>query len=186
MFFSSLRGAAKPTDTEASDAIYRLLTDKACLEHTRDAILNSDQHAWELAYALAWISLSEDNSVMPPWVRHQFPDAGQLVRRLRDTPCDDCNCNWCGEWHDARKELTRWFGFDDFRQEPDDDVGRSIQQSIVEAAMARKHVLGILPTGAGKSALLSTAGAIALRQDRCPDGGNLAAGRPHGRPSSRA
>ena len=91
------------------------------------------------------------NSVMPPWVRHQFPEAGQLVRRLRDTSCTDAGCDWCRERHDARKELTRWFGFADFRQEPVDDAGRSIQQSIVEAAMAREHVLGILPTGSGKS-----------------------------------
>ena len=88
---------------------------------------------------------------MPPWVRHQFPEAGQLVRRLRDTPCADDGCDWCRDRHDTRRELALWFNFDDFRQEPADDAGRPIQQSIVEAAMAREHVLGILPTGSGKS-----------------------------------
>ena len=149
--FTSLRGSAKPTDTEASDAIYRLLTDKACLEHTRDAILNSDRHAWELAYTLAWISVSGGNSVMPPWVRHQFAGAGGLVQRLRDTPCADLACDWCRDRHAPRSELALWFHFPDFRQSPTDDAGQPIQQSIVEAVMARKHVLGILPTGAGKS-----------------------------------
>ena len=47
--------------------------------------------------------------------------------------------------------MKRWFGFDEFRPEPADDDGRPMQQAIVEAAMAGKHVLGILPTGAGKS-----------------------------------
>ena len=150
-FFSSLRGLARPTDDSAFQAINTILHGKACQTHAREGIVHADRHAWELAYALAWISVSGDNSVIPPWVRHQFPEAGRLVRRLRDTACSDGNCSWCQERHDARKELARWFRFADFREKPDDDVGRSIQQSIVEAAMAHKHVLGILPTGSGKS-----------------------------------
>ena len=150
-FFASVRRSQKPIDAEAYVAICALLNGKACQTYAREAIVNADKHAWELAYALAWISVSGGNSVMPPWVRHQFPEAGQLVRRLRDTSCDDAACNWCRDRHDAGKELARWFGFDDFRQKPTDDAGRSIQQSIVEASMARQHVLGILPTGSGKS-----------------------------------
>ena len=50
-----------------------------------------------------------------------------------------------------RRELSRWFGFDDFRPRPAGEDGRPLQQGIVEAAMAGEHVLGILPTGAGKS-----------------------------------
>ena len=38
-----------------------------------------------------------------------------------------------------------------FRREAAGDDGRPMQQAIVEAAMAGEHVLGILPTGAGKS-----------------------------------
>ena len=49
------------------------------------------RHGWPLAYALAWLSVAGGNSVMPPWVRHQFPDAGHLVRRLRDyRMCGSC------------------------------------------------------------------------------------------------
>ena len=88
---------------------------------------------------------------MPPWVGHQFPEAGRLVRRLRDTACTESACGWCRERHDAAKELTRWFGFSDFRPEPRSIDGRPMQRSIVEAAMAGEHVLGILPTGTGKS-----------------------------------
>jgi len=73
------------------------------------------------------------------------------VRRLRDTPCADPACEWCRERHDAGKELPRWFGFEDFRPAPQDAQGRSMQRSVVEATMAGKHVLGILPTGTGKS-----------------------------------
>ena len=112
---------------------------------------DAGRHGWALAYALAWLSVSGGDSVMPPWVRHEFPEAGQLVRRLRDTACTDIACEWCRERHDARKELARWFGFDGFRSEPMDEAGRPMQQAIVEAAMAGDHVLAVLPTGAGKS-----------------------------------
>ena len=114
--------------------------------------IDSNLGGWALAYALAWLSVSGGNSVMPPWVRHAFPQAGRIVRALRDTACADPGCGWCRERHDARKELGRWFSFEDFRPEPSDpDTGQPMQRTIVEAAMAGKHVLGILPTGTGKS-----------------------------------
>ena len=55
------------------------------------------------------------------------------------------------EMHDAHSELVRWFGFDDFRAEPAMRDGGSMQRAIVEKAMAGEHVLGLLPTGSGKS-----------------------------------
>jgi ATP-dependent DNA helicase RecQ len=70
---------------------------------------------------------------------------------LRDTPCTDAACEWCRERHDARKELKRWFGWDAYRAEPVAERGGSMQQAIVEAAMRGEPVLGILPTGTGKS-----------------------------------
>ena len=88
---------------------------------------------------------------MPPWVRHQFPEAGQLVRCLRDEACADPGCSWCQDRHNASRELKRFFGFDDFRPKPADNDGRSLQQLIVESAMQGRDVLAILPTGTGKS-----------------------------------
>ena len=151
-FFSSLRGALRPSDAQAREAIRVRLAEVACRTHTSEIVADAGRHGWALAYALAWLSVSGGNSVMPPWVRHEFPEAGRIVRRLRDTACTDPDCNWCRDRHDARKELARWFGFKDFRPEPlDRDARQPMQRSIVEAAMAGKHVLGILPTGTGKS-----------------------------------
>jgi len=150
-FFTKLRRKLRPTDVDAKAAIKRFLADQACVTATREVMADVANLGWPLAYTLAWLSVSGGNSVMPPWVRHQFPEAGALVRRLRDTACTDPACMWCRERHDARKELTRWFGFKDFRPEPAGEDGRPLQQSIVEAAMAGKHVLAILPTGTGKS-----------------------------------
>ena len=151
-FFSSVRGALRPSDAQARGAIRARLAGVACETRGRAILTDPGSHGWALAYALAWLSVSGGNSVMPPWVRHQFPEAGRLVRELRDTACTAPDCGWCRERHDARKELTRWFRFEDFRPEPlDQDARQPMQRSIVEAAMAGKHVLGILPTGTGKS-----------------------------------
>ena len=150
-FFAALRQAPRPSATEARQAIRQRLAEAACRVQSREVLAEPHRHGWALAYALAWLSVAGGNSVMPPWVRHQFPEAGRLVRRLRDLACTEPDCHWCRERQDARKELKRWFGFDDFRPEPKDSDGRPMQQSIAEVAMGGESALGILPTGTGKS-----------------------------------
>ena len=154
-FFTALRGAARPSHVDAYRPVRDRLAGTTCLTQSRavlqEVLADTAGNGWGLAYVLAWLSVAGGNSIMPPWVRHQFPEAGVLVRRLRDTACTSPACEWCRERHDARRELTRWFGFADFRPEPSDQDGRPMQQAIVEAIMAGRHVLGILPTGSGKS-----------------------------------
>ena len=150
-FFSTIRALPRPTDAETLDAIRARLEGISCRTQAAEVLADISHYGWALAYALAWLSVSGSNSVMPPWVRHQFPEAGRLVRRLRDSACSSPACSWCRERHDARRELARWFGFKGFRPEPLDEAGRPMQQSIAEAALAGEHVLGILPTGVGKS-----------------------------------
>lgn len=151
-FFMKLRNRMKPSAHEAEAAILHCLAGQACASQSRQVMAEATGNGWPLAYALAWLSVAGGNSVMPPWVRYQFPQAAEIVRRLRDTACNAPACRWCREHHDAQKELKRWFGFDCFRPEPADPrTGRPLQQVIVEAAMGGQHVLGILPTGTGKS-----------------------------------
>ena len=149
--FADLRGAPRPSGAEARDAGIARLRGNACRTGAREVLADPGLRGWPLAYALAWMSVAGGNSVMPPWVRHQFPEAGRIVRLLRDNACTDPACQWCRERHDARKELKRWFGFEAFRPEPVCEDGQPMQQAIVEAAMAGEHVFGILPTGTGKS-----------------------------------
>ncbi|KDB05118.1 helicase [Defluviimonas sp. 20V17] len=104
-----------------------------------------------MAYALSWISVAGGESVMPPWVRMQFREASLIVRHLRDTACDSPDCAWCREKNDPNRALSRWFGFDAFRPQPVDDMGRPLQERIVDEAMHGQSILGILPTGTGKS-----------------------------------
>lgn len=150
-FFSTVRRESRPSEKAARKAIQHLLNNVTCVTQTNEILSDAEKQGWSLAYALAWLSVAGGNSVMPPWVRHQFPQAGELIRRLRDTACSNTACHWCREHHDARKELKHWFGFDDFRPEPAGPDGRPLQQLIVESAMRGEHVLGILPTGTGKS-----------------------------------
>ena len=150
-FFTKVRRKPRPSDEEARGAIERQLKGQACATQGAKAIEEADRLGWSLAYALAWLSVAGGNSVMPPWVRHQFPEAGLLVRRLRDMPCGNAGCDWCRERHDPVGELKRWFGYDAYRPEPEAEDRRPMQQAIVEAAMRGESVLGILPTGTGKS-----------------------------------
>ncbi len=150
-FFAEARSTPRPREVEAKAAIARCLDDRSCSGRAREAIGDAARAPWPLAFALAWLSVAGGNSVMPPWVRHQMPESGVLVRRLRDTACSDADCAWCRARHDAVHELKLWFGFDDFRPTPVDAEGRPLQKVIVESAMRGDHVLGILPTGTGKS-----------------------------------
>jgi len=150
--FGQARGTTRPSDAAASVALHRLLQGKACRAQVSSILNSHSENAWDLAYALAWLSVAGGNSVMPPWVRHQFPGAGLLVKKLRDTCCGEPTCEWCREHHDPRKELMRWFPtLTGFRPDPKAADGRSLQECIVESAMRGEHVLGILPTGTGKS-----------------------------------
>ncbi len=151
--FELIRGAVKPGKQEAYEAILRLLDSAACstmLGRTL-AQLDDTSLSWPMAYALSWISVAGGESVMPPWVRAQFRDAARIVRDLRDTNCGDAGCSYCGTNNDPTLALSRWFGFESFRPEPIDEFGRPLQERIVESAMQGESLLGILPTGTGKS-----------------------------------
>ncbi len=151
--FSKIRSAAVPTQSEAEEAIRRLLTGVACSAMVEQTLARLDDSSlcWPMAYALSWISVAGGDSVMPPWVRMQFREASHIVKVLRDTNCGDPACEYCRTQSDPKQALKRWFGFDDFRPEPIDEFGRPLQERIVESAMQGESLLGILPTGTGKS-----------------------------------
>jgi ATP-dependent DNA helicase RecQ len=151
--FALVRNAAKPERDEAHGAISRLLGNAACSAMVERILeqLDDTSLSWPMAYALSWISVAGGDSVMPPWVRAQFRDAARIVRDLRDTNCGDPECCYCRINNDPKQALSRWFGFESFRPEPIDEFGRPLQERIVESAMEGESLLGILPTGTGKS-----------------------------------
>ncbi len=101
----------------------------------------------ELAYALALISANERSYVIPAWVYKNFPRIENVLKLLRNTPCNDENCVYCAQNLDAVKRLNSIFGYPSFRQYN----GEPLQQKAAEAAIKGKSLLAIFPTGGGKS-----------------------------------
>ena len=151
MVFSAIRETSRPTLHEAREAIRQRLDGQGCLVHARSIADSTLEQGWPLAYVLAWLSVAGTNSVIPPWVLFQFPQASKIVKQLRDSPCQQHDCQWCQEHHDPTRELNRWFGFQDFRLVPADGNGVPLQKGIVQKAMLGEDLLAILPTGTGKS-----------------------------------
>lgn len=151
--FQQVRQASAPSRKAVEVSLKKVLATNACDLRTDEVLnrLGSVERAWPLAYALAWISVSGGNSVMPPWVRKQFPISADIIRELRDNDCGRPTCAWCRDKNDPDSALKRWFGFESFRPFPKDADGRPLQQCIVAGAMGGDSVLGILPTGTGKS-----------------------------------
>ena len=153
--FSDLRdGAPRPADAEMPRALAGDFRGKTCRTAALRILQDGawDRDGWPLAYALAWLSVAGGNSVPAPWIERQFPESVEIIADLRAAEaCTSPECTWCRRWHDAPGLLKRWFGHDGFRPEPACDDGRPMQQAIVESALAGEHVLGVLPTGTGKS-----------------------------------
>ncbi len=104
-----------------------------------------------LAYVSAWLTVAGGNSVLPPWVRHRFPEVSGVLHQLRESDCRNRKCTFCRKNHDPRQFLRNYFGFDDFRPQPETDGGESLQGGIVASAAKNTTLFATLPTGGGKS-----------------------------------
>ncbi|MBL0077263.1 MAG: RecQ family ATP-dependent DNA helicase [Rhodocyclaceae bacterium] len=148
--FRILTKETRPSLAFVREAIADALTDKVCKHGLAKLLiaLESEVHHLSIAYFLAWVRVAGENSIIPPWVRIEYPETARLARELRATPCGDAQCSYCREQHDSRRWLKQWFGYDDFRHESE---GKSLQTEIVASTLAGQSQLGILPTGGGKS-----------------------------------
>ncbi len=126
----------------------------ACVSAVRQLIrqlLDGDGSQVVLAYIVAWLSVADGNSVLPPWVRHQFPVISTLLHRLRDRNCGDPACKYCSTHHDPECFLQTYFGFESFRAQPATEDGKSLQGEVVRAGGSSSTLFATLPTGGGKS-----------------------------------
>lgn len=101
-----------------------------------------------LGYALSWLNVSGGNSVLAPWVRHQFPDAARLIAELRDHDCGSTECRYCQDTLNPEAQLQRYFKLPTFRDVKGFEGG---QRAVVQSGMKGLHTLAVLPTGGGKS-----------------------------------
>ena len=82
--------------------------------------------------------------------RHQFPNVGILVKKLRDTPCGDPSCAWCSNRHDGTCELNRWFpDIKELRPTPADAQGVPLQRAIVAKTLGK--LLGAIVASAARA-----------------------------------
>jgi ATP-dependent DNA helicase RecQ len=147
-------GADQITLAEASEWFRALMQGKACnsaVDQIAVECLTDPELSPALAYCIAWLRVAGGNSVLPPWVRHQFPNVAPLLHRMRDIPCSFSTCDYCQETHDPTTQLQRFFGLPTFRPKPAASDGSSLQYAIAQHAMADRPMLAMLPTGAGKS-----------------------------------
>jgi ATP-dependent DNA helicase RecQ len=153
-FFAKLRAAMPPKAGEVHAAVCRLAAGKVCPTHLAeilDEALVDPAVGRAFSYVLAWLRVSGGNSVLPPWVRLQYPATTQQIQKLRTTRCADPACPYCTVHLDPGRELERYFGFSVFRPEPANATGGSLQEDIVRAGYKHESLLAILPTGGGKS-----------------------------------
>jgi len=144
-------GARELAGDQEALAVWKSLSrGKVCPRHNYgvSSYLSNPAQCKALAYCLAWLQVAGGNSVLPPWVRHRFPDVVPILRQLRDVPCDDDACPYCSEAHNPVRQLQCYFAYENFRPLPD---GRPLQREIVSHGMADRPHLAILPTGFGKS-----------------------------------
>lgn len=100
----------------------------------------------ELAYALALIDTTDYRSITPAWVLHNYPNVENIISRLRHTKCNE-GCEYCNKDLNIHYNLKQFFGYDQFRTYE----GEPLQENAVRAAVERKSLLAIFPTGGGKS-----------------------------------
>ena len=149
--FRTIRNVgATPLVEDSIPAIMKRLGARGCPNQAVRIARDALSHPLALTYVLAWLPVAGGNSIIPPYVENRFAP-GVLATKLREAHCGDRNCPWCSEHLDAVAALKRRFGFPGFREQPRSQDGESLQRSIVEKHLARDHVLGILPTGTGKS-----------------------------------
>ncbi|MDY0096411.1 MAG: RecQ family ATP-dependent DNA helicase, partial [Candidatus Vecturithrix sp.] len=127
-----------------------------------DEVVKEPESAACLAYILAWVRVAGENSVLPPWVRYQFPQIPDLLDRLRGNPCLQPDCAFCQEHHDPLVNLNRYFGFSAFR--PLDHEIPPLQQQVVAEIIRQKPCLAVLPTGYGKSVCYQLPALMKARQ----------------------
>ena len=112
-----------------------------------DVVALVEQYPVELAYALSLIDTTDDRSITPGWVLHNYPGVEYVMDVLRQRPCYESDCEYCNRFLDIHNNLKAFFGYDEFRTYE----GEPLQERAARAAVEGQSLLAIFPTGGGKS-----------------------------------
>ena len=112
-------GGILPSKAKALELCRELVPQWGCASvQIDDRMVQTRSDRLALAYTLTWLRVAGSNSVLPPWVRLEHPATGELIKRLREVPCDALECSYCRRVHNAREQLRAYFGFDSFARCP--------------------------------------------------------------------
>jgi ATP-dependent DNA helicase RecQ len=149
-FFSAISGLPPMTGAEARAYLAASLAGRVCVRALAAAGGDRSVHEPAWGFAVAWLQVAGDGSVLPRWVRARYPRTTELLDDLRCRPCGDPGCSYCGD-NDLDALLRRFFGLPAFRPAPATADGGSLQRALVEQGLEGGQLLAILPTGGGKS-----------------------------------
>lgn len=112
-----------------------------------DIVALIEQSPCELAYALSLIDTSDERSITPGWVLHNYPGVEYVMGVLRQRHCNEPDCEYCNNILDLHNNLKAFFGYNEFRTYE----GEPLQERAAKAAVEGRSLLAIFPTGGGKS-----------------------------------
>lgn len=153
-FLSHRLGAQLINDSQIIEKFIALTKQRICLETAKEKLnqlLSQADYKPAVAYALAWLLVAGRASIVPYWVRNQYPQVDSLIDALRGQRCQAVNCAYCSSAHNLHHNLYHWFKFSKFQSEPATADGSSLQEELTKARLANQPLLGIMPTGGGKS-----------------------------------
>jgi len=129
-------------------SIEDILKSEICSNIQMDAYIQN--HPIALAYVFTLLKLGDSDAVLPPWVRHKFPDADRILNEFRFNACNDSSCEYCHHKLNPRKALFKYFNFKEFKKFEEERTV-SLQEEAIKAGLQRKSFVAVFPTGGGKS-----------------------------------
>ena len=142
--FLSMVGA-EATHVNLSALIWNEYKGRICQYADITAVI--ERYPIELAYALSLIDTTDERSITPGWVLHNYPGVEFVMGVLRQRHCLEPDCEYCNRILDIHNNLKAFFGYDDFRTYE----GEPLQERASKAAVEGRSLLAIFPTGGGKS-----------------------------------
>ena len=86
------------------------------------------------------LSVDKDFSVLPKWIIHNLPKTYEIINEILKH-----------REYDIKKELKRFFGYDEFRTFKTEEWEEVSQEEVVKQTLAWKNILTVFATWGGKS-----------------------------------
>ncbi|WP_262272402.1 RecQ family ATP-dependent DNA helicase [Microvirga yunnanensis] len=113
------------------------------------------ENGWPLAWTLSWYRNRDRRAAPAVWLLESFPEFRAVLDDLGRRRCSEFACTHCRNAGTTLDRMACWFppepGTEACFQPPFDLDSISFQERVMEAGIARRNILGILPTGTGKS-----------------------------------